>query len=273
MSGVITLEGGGQINASTSTGQTGGSINIGGLSSEQQYLDPAGALTLAGPGSAITAAASGAGDGGSISITSSGTLTEVSYATITCSSLESNAGNLTITAANLVMLNGASIDTTASAPVASASSPFGNGGNITINAGQLVYLEDSDILTRATNVGGNITIDPEFFVLGNSIISAAGAFGDGNILITSSYVLGSSSIIIATGTVSIDSLPLNLAGSLIALPGQLTDDEKRLRESCARSINHEFSSLIVVGRGGTETGPQELRPDFGMTEDSDSSQP
>jgi hypothetical protein len=32
-----------------------------------------------------------------------------------------------------------------------------------------------------------------------------------------------------------------------------------------RSVNHEFSSLVVVGRGGTESATDELTPDFGVS--------
>ncbi len=82
--------------------------------------------------------------------------------------------------------------------------------------------------------------------------------------VVATFVLSGTSFIIATGTVSIDSVPLDLAGSLIALPANLTSEERRLREKCARAINHEYSSLIVVGRGGTESAPEELQPDFGL---------
>jgi hypothetical protein len=40
--------------------------------------------------------------------------------------------------------------------------------------------------------------------------------------------------------------------------------QNKLRESCARSVNHEFSTLIVTGRGGTEAAPEELQSDFGL---------
>ena len=59
----------------------------------------------------------------------------------------------------------------------------GNGGSITIKVGKLVYLNNSDILARAGNVGGNITIDPQFVILNNSVISAFGLQGEGNITI------------------------------------------------------------------------------------------
>ena len=102
-----------------------------------------------------------------------------------------------------------------------------------------------------------------FTVLDHSGISAAGGFMNGNVEIDSTYVLSGTSFITATGTITIESVPLDLSGELFSLPANLTDEQKRLREKCARAVNHEFSSLIVVGRGGTEAGPEELQPDFG----------
>jgi Asp/Glu/hydantoin racemase len=52
----------------------------------------------------------------------------------------------------------------------------------------------------------------------------------------------------------------------LPLPEELATDASKLKESCARSVNHEYSSLIVVGRGGTEAAPDELQPDFGIQE-------
>lgn len=270
--GVIELNTGAQIAATTATGQSGGDISIFQLPTAQ---DPIGSLTLSDAQTAITAASTGApttigmttvtpGDSGSITIVTDGTLTVANHSTIDSSSQNSNAGSkltqaISISAQELVLEDSGTIDATAP----STAPMEGNGGNITIMAGKLLYLLDSDILTFAGDQGGNITIDPQFVILGNSLISAHG-LTDGNIFIDASYLFESSSTIEATGTVTLNTVPLDLAGSLIALPGQLTDEEKRLRESCARSVNHEFSSLIVVGRGGTESAPEELQPDSGL---------
>jgi hypothetical protein len=45
----------------------------------------------------------------------------------------------------------------------------------------------------------------------------------------------------------------------------LVDAGIQLRERCDRSVNHEFSTFIVVGRGGIENAPEELQPDFGLS--------
>jgi Asp/Glu/hydantoin racemase len=56
-----------------------------------------------------------------------------------------------------------------------------------------------------------------------------------------------------------------VASALLVLPDDLIHAEEELRERCAKSLNHEFSSLIVVGRGGIETSPDELQDDFGVS--------
>ncbi len=107
-------------------------------------------------------------------------------------------------------------------------------------------------------------------VLDHSLIDANDPLGTGgNITIITGNYLNSDSLLTATGTtngtIEISSPDLDLSGSLVGLPAALVSNENRLRERCARAMNHEFSSLIVVGRGGTESAPEELQPDFGTS--------
>jgi len=137
----------------------------------------------------------------------------------------------------------------------------------------LLFMLNSQITTFAFGNGGDISIDPQFVVLEGSYIDAGALGNGGNISITTDNFLNFNSFVFATGgisngAISISAPDLNLSGSLLPLPIVLETDEKRLRESCARSVNHEYSSLIVVGRGGTELAPDELQPDFGVAETS-----
>jgi filamentous hemagglutinin family protein len=223
-----------------------------------------GAFTLSGTAEISTASFAG-GEGGSVTV--NGTQGSLSDALISASSVFTNAGSITITAADfLKLINGSSLSTSAG----------GAGGDISLAVGQLLYLSNSSILAYAGvgstpsnpggGNGGNITIDPDFVVLDNSVISAndLSPIGhDGNINNAADYLFTTDSTLHATGT--IDSTPpdLDLAASLLILPADLVHAERQLRESCARATNHEFSSFIVTGRGGTESGPDELRPDFG----------
>lgn len=249
VNGTLTIAGGGKIGAATLTSGRGGDVNVHG-----------GAVNLGGIGSGITAQSLGTGNSGTVNV-SGGSIGLAHGAVITSSSAHSNAGSVTVNAANNLTLADHSAVTTQAAI---------NGGNVTLTAGGVVYLLDSRVTTAAGNNGGNILIGSQFVVLNNSLISANAALGQGgNITISSSFFLNQGSLITATGntddgTISITAPEFDLAGNLLVLPGDLIEANNELREQCARSLNKEFSSLIVVGRGGSEAAPEELQPDFGL---------
>jgi filamentous hemagglutinin family protein len=219
-------------------------------------------------GAVISTASLGPGKGGPISVScGQGQLSNQSEVSSTSFT---DAGSVQITAGNsFSLLGNSSINTSAG----------DNGGDITLRVGQLLYLFDSNIEAYAGVVpqpnqvgamGGNILIDPEFVVLDDSFISAndlAPGGQDGNILNAADFFFTNDSLLHATGTIDTTPPDLDLAESLVVLPASLVDAGKQLRERCATSVNHEFSSLIVVGRGGVETAPSELRPDFGASYD------
>jgi filamentous hemagglutinin family protein len=249
VAGGLLLTGTAKIGAATFTTGVGGDIDI-----------HAGSLGVYGAFSGVTAQALGFGDSGSIVI-NAGNVVVADNGSITTSSLFSNAGSIVINAGtNLVLQDHATINTAAAV----------DGGSITLNVGTLLYALNSKIVAAAGNNGGNILIDPEFVVLNNSVISANAAAGQGgNITIISDFFLNQGSLITATGNtndgiITITAPNFDLAGNLLVLPGDLVQADKELRERCARALNHEFSSLIVVGRGGVETPPDELQPDFGI---------
>lgn len=208
-----------------------------------------------------------AGDAGTVML-HVGNITLDSLSTVATSAIAANAGSINLTGGDVRILNGSSFSTSAGA----------NGGNITLQVSGTVYVLNSNIsatagalqLAGVGGAGGNITIGSNFTVLNNSLISANAAAGQGgNIKIITNDFLNNQSAITATGatnngTITITAPNLDLADSLIALSDALVSDENRLRESCTRSIGHEFSSFIAVGRGGTETGPDELQADFGI---------
>ena len=218
-----------------------------------------GNLTLAN-GAVISSASHGTGPGGSVMV-AGGNVSLLGGSTISASAVAADAGTVGVSAADTLSLTGgSSIDTTAAA----------NGGDITLTAGQLVYLLESQVTAQAGLNGGNIAIgNPSFVALNQSRISANAAQGQGgNITISSRGFLNNNTAITATGTTNgsiiISSPDLDLSGSLIALPATLVSEQDRLREKCARAVNHEFSTFIVVGRGGTEAAPEEYQPDFGL---------
>ena len=247
VSGRLSLTNRGKIGAATLTRGEGGDINV-----------RAGSIIINGAFTGITAQALGIGNGGSVTL-DAGSVALANHGVVTSSSRLSNAGSIEINASTLTLQAGSSLATVAEM----------NGGDITLNVGNLVYLIGSQITAAAGRNGGNILIDPEFVVLNDSLISANAAIGEGgNITIISNYFFDTNSSITATGsttdgTITITAPDFDLAGNLLVLPGDLVQAEKELRERCARSLNHEFSSLIVVGRGGVEASPDELQPDFG----------
>jgi fibronectin-binding autotransporter adhesin len=261
----LTIADSGLVSATTGGFSRGGSITI---NATNQV-----AITGNGEIDASSTAATGGGNGGSVSIGSDPMTSQEDYGThspytvslfnggtISADSQNTNGGNITIHANDVSLVNDGLISTNEP-----NGAPDTVGGNITMRVGNTLYLNNNSFINSnaGQGTGGNIYIDPQFTVLNHSGISASGGLANGNVTIDSTFVLSGTSFIIATGTVSIDSVPLDLAGSLIALPANLTSEERRLREKCARAINHEFSSLIVVGRGGTESAPEELQPDFG----------
>jgi hypothetical protein len=178
-----------------------------------------------------------------------------------------NAGSVQITAASSLSLTGGSSITTSAGET---------GGAVTLEVGQLLYLLDSSITAYAgypvdlqgaplpppppnPNLrGGNINIDPQFVILDDSLISAndfSPGGKEGNILNTADFFFTEESTLHATGTIETTAPDLDLAGSLAFLPANLIDAHSQLREKCDRAANHEFSTFIVVGRGGIENAP------------------
>jgi subtilisin-like proprotein convertase family protein len=206
----------------------------------------------------------GSGEAGSVSIRAGDGVTVSGGSLITTSSALADAGAIELTSGGIITLSGQSSIT---------ASAGANGGNIKITAPDLVYAIDSAITATAGSqqvgggTGGNITIDPEFIVLNNSLISANATIGQGgNINLLSSFFFSSSSLITATGTtngtINISAPALDLGSELITLPTSLISAENQLRERCTAFLQGEFSSFISLGRGGTEPEPDELESEF-----------
>jgi large exoprotein involved in heme utilization and adhesion len=261
--GQLTIEGGGTISSSTFDTGDGGQITVSAQDLTISGVSPNGALS-----SGIAATSNGGtGNGGGISVQCDNLKID-SGGEVSASAQYANAGNISIgVASNATLQDNGSISS--SAGIA--------GGSITVEAGNLLYLLDSSITATAGALrdgsarsngnfgsGGNITLDPEFIVLNDSLISANAAAGQGgNILLESSYYLNSGSTITATGatsgTVTITSPELDLSGALVGLPASLIGAETQLQETCAMALNGDFSSFLAVGQGDIEAAPDEAQ--------------
>jgi hypothetical protein len=176
----------------------------------------------------------------------------------------SDAGSIELTSGGTIKLGGQSSIT---------ASAGANGGNIKITAPDLIYSVDSAITATAGSeqarggTGGNITLDPMFIILNNSLVSANATIGQGgNISLLSSFFFDSGSLITATGTtngtINISAPELELSSALLTLSASLLSAENQLRESCTALLRGDFSSFITIGRGGTEPAPDELQSGF-----------
>ena len=253
--GDLTISGGSEVRAfvtglPTSLGQ-GGPID----------LTASGSVLVSG-GSTIGSTNFGTqGLAGDIAITAN----QVSLsegATISAQSLGTgNAGNISITAGDSLVMQNGSIST---------ATTQSDGGNITLQVGRLVQLADSQITTSVQGGlgnGGNITIDPQFVILQNSQILAQ-AFGGngGNILIvcTAACIIDPSSTISASstlgisGTVDIQTPVNNLSDTLAPLTGEYVSASAMLQARCAARFNQ--SSLVLAGRDGVPLEPGGLLP-------------
>jgi len=254
--GTLSLSGGAVISSASVADSTGnaGVVNV-----------TAGALSL-DTGAEISSASflGSSGNAGSVSVTTSqGTLGGGSL--ISASSDTTNAGTVQVMATDSLTLSGSSSISTSAGK---------NGGDITLRINRVLYLSNSNIQAFAGvgqligGNGGNILIDPQFVVLDNSLISAndlSPGGQDGNITNLATFFFTSDSILHATGTIETTPPDLDLGESLVALPANLDSAASQLRERCEQAVNHEFSTFILVGRGGTESAPGELQSDFGLS--------
>jgi len=64
------------------------------------------------------------------------------------------------------------------------------------------------------------------------------------------------------GSINITAPALDLGAELITLPTSTLSAENQLQERCTALLRGDFSSLISIGRGGTEPAPEESQSTF-----------
>jgi large exoprotein involved in heme utilization and adhesion len=275
----LTVSNGGEINSSTSGKGAGGDIKVqvdelqltaGGLISaastgegDSGGIDIVTINTFQSDNSSVTTTAEIAA-GGDIDITSENAqLTNGSVVSAKSSGL-GDAGNITITANDMLLLNDSSVTTEAIRA---------DGGNIKINNDYMVFLGESEITASVgggpDTVGGNIFIDPQYVILRNSNITANAFEGKGgNIRIVSDLFLAdlnsrvdASSDKGIDGTVDIRAPIKDVSQKVSPLPEEYMRVAELLREACiARVRGGEYSSFVVGGRDGLPMEPNTLLP-------------
>jgi filamentous hemagglutinin family protein len=212
-------------------------------------------LSITG-GGVISSSTYGTGIGGNVAVVVPGDVTLGSGGRIASASAEFGAaGQITVSAGQLMLTGGAAISTEASSA---------NGGGITVNVGGLVYLNHASILTSvdgADGNSGNIVIDPQFIVLDAGQIRATAFAGkggnislaDGLLLLSQDSVISATSPYGVSGTIQIAAPQPNVVGGLVVLASALRAAPVVLDEACARAGPAGLSHLVTSGPGSTHT--------------------
>jgi filamentous hemagglutinin family protein len=207
----LTITGGAQIASSTNGPGRGGDVNI----------TVASDIVLPDRGPQITARSTGRGD----------------------------AGSIAVSAARLLMNNGAAISTEAETSTAS-------GGNITLKVRDFLYLTSSEITTSVkgeTGNGGNIVIiGSQLAILNHSSIIGQAINGHGgNLLNITGVFIPSSDSIIGGSQLGI----VDANGALVTLRSELRAPVSVLLDSCAAQGSRPRSSLVGAGPIGVPQDP------------------
>ncbi|MBF0612201.1 MAG: filamentous hemagglutinin N-terminal domain-containing protein [Magnetococcales bacterium] len=243
----LVLDHGGYILASTYGAGAGGHINI----TAQETILVTGSNSS--DASMIQAESRGAGDGGSITLLAKKLSLQEGGQIYAGSTGAGRAGNLAIQLSDALLMNNGTITTRATTA---------DGGNMDIQVKNLIQLQDSQILTlveSGVGDGGNIVIDPVFFVLGNSTISANAFGGNGgnislvanNLIIDSYSDITASSRLGVSGRVELLSPKVDLSGSLAELPKAFSSEDLLSANRCLSSRAGR-SSFSRRGGGGLQ---------------------
>jgi filamentous hemagglutinin family protein len=260
--GSLIMNNGSQIDSGTSSSGRGGDVLInatGSISISGRLNDG----TPSGIFSRTLGSASGSGQGGHISLQADQVQLSNGASISAQSSGPGNAGNITISVADSLISRNSTVNT---------STTQSDGGNITITAGNMLKLDRSEITTKVqggAGNGGNITIDPPTVLIDHSKIIASAIGGNGgNInIVAGVFLLSPDSIIDASssfglsGTINIDSPIQNLSGTLAPLPQGFLQVSGLLQGRCAARMQSGLSSsLVVAGRDAVPLEPGDVLP-------------
>jgi large exoprotein involved in heme utilization and adhesion len=245
--GSFTIAQGGVVDSGTTSAGQGGSINV----NASGNISISGTLANAPSGvlSQTTGTDPGSGTGGAISLTAGQNFTLSDGATVSASSSgPANAGNITLTAHDTILIDKATITTDATQA---------SGGNIKLTANDTIQLVDSTIESSVqgdvTTAGGDISVDPDFIILQNSQILAKAVEGQGGnisliandaVLIDPFSVLDASSALGISGSVDIQAPIKVLSGTIVPLPQDPAPVTNLYGTKCVAGAGGHFSTFV-----------------------------
>lgn len=216
-------------------------------------------LNLSGAASRIDNSTSGAGLGGSITLSIGNTLRLTDRASISADSKGTGeAGNISVNATQIDMQNGG----------ISTATDKADGGNIVLKASRSLELNNSQIsatVSGGRGNGGNLLItNPRFFRLTNSQIIANASKGRGGLvlIVTTPPLQSQNSSITASseegvnGEVKIDDIYNVDIGNL---PIVFLDASGLIKKRCVARTDSDLSSFVIVGRRGLPNAPDDLQ--------------
>ncbi len=180
----------------------------------------------------------GKGPAGNVEITAREILLD-NQGIISTTAAAGDRGNIFISAGDIQLRNNSDI----------SASAFGEatGGNITLNTDNLIALENSDISANAEqSFGGRITINANG-IFGTDFRDINTALSD----ITASSDLGAE----FSGTVKLNTPDVDPASGLVQLENNVISLSNLIADTCDASAG---SSFYVIGRGGLPPSPDQL---------------
>jgi large exoprotein involved in heme utilization and adhesion len=257
----ITLDNNGSISSTVRA-------NVTGNGGELKITTPNLSLTNE---SFIVANTYGKGDGGSIDINATESITldnGTIFSTVATVGEEAtgNGGELKITTPNLSLTN--------ESLIATGSSGEGDAGSIDINA-NILSLDNSRITAQAFSKvdGGNLEIDADViaaFPNGNSDIRASAEQGEGgNITIDADSLFGieerplndstndinASSEFALDGSVNVNVSNINPVQGATELPSNVVEPEQTTAQTCQAGGGTANNGLAIAGKGGVPPAP------------------
>ncbi len=243
------------------TAGTSGAGNAGTVTITSPYLEVSGISSNGNLNSRLSVASTGAGMAGNLILNVGKLIVQNGgIVNVSAGANSPGAGNLQVNANQINLDDNGSLN---------ANTATGSQGNITLDAANIFLRHASNITTNATGTatGGNIGINSDNLVLlENSNITANAVKGQGgNIAIATQGIFQSpetnitaSSEFGINGTVAIKTPDLDPSKGLVALTQKVVDVNSLITNSCQKA---RVSQFYFTGKGGLPSNPHQTLND------------